>query len=200
MADVLAIVLAVVLVWIVAMLLAGALLVHHLGRANRVAATVRSPAPLRWRWSGGSSARLHRRLQAAAWPIDPARTHPDLPSAVGTDALRADLVAAAVRTDEHLAAVRRAPGRVRRATVRDTADRVRTIEVLAARLQARPVEPTWRDRVGLPTRALVRTTSPDLDLIAERVWCLELGRAEVAGVEKRAVGPVPVSPPVPSTT
>jgi hypothetical protein len=198
-AEIVAIVFLVLLVWLLAFGLLAALTIRHAGRANRVAAGVRSPAPLRWRWSGSSSARLHRRLQAAVWPIDPTRDHPELPRAVGTDDLRAELVAAAVRTDAGLAEARRAPSRVRRATVRAASARVSTIEELAARLQSQPPPARWprpSPRPG-PTGAL--PTSGDLDGLTERVECLEVGRAEVAGVEGWVAGRPVVSPPRLST-
>jgi hypothetical protein len=178
-ADVLVILLAVLVTWVVALALVVGLLYRQLRRSNRVATSVPSPAPVRWRWSPSESARLHRRLQVAVWPIDPARPAGTLPAAVGTDELRADLVATAVRADLTLAGVRRAPGRIRRTTVRAAAREVATIEELCARLQSAP-PPVRRARRPSSSRPL----PPELDELAERVRCLEYGRAEIDRISR----------------
>lgn len=176
MADALLVVVAVLVVWVVLALAVGGFALHRARRGNRVTPTVPSPAPVWWRWSPSGPAALHRRLQAAAFAVDPVRPDTGLVPAVGTDELRADVVAAAVHTDATLAALRRAPARVRRAERTRVAQRVATIEQVCARLHERPAPLP-------PVRALVARNPPppDGDLLAlvERVRHLEAGRAEV---------------------
>lgn len=175
MSEVVVVTLVVLLVWLATLLSAALLVARRVGRANRVSAAVPSPAPVRWHWTPSRPARLHRRLQVAVWPIDPARPHAEILPAVGTDALRTDLVAIALDTDRHLAIVRRAPARIRRAAWRDAAHRVLVIEDLAARLRDAPTPPA-RFRV-------VRSVPRGLEDLVERMQCLEHGRAEVARIE-----------------
>jgi hypothetical protein len=184
--ELLWIVLLVLLVWTLAALAVGGLALRRARQRNRVARTVPSPTPVWWQWSPSGSALLHRRLQAAAYSVDPARPDTGLVEAAGTDDLRAEVVTAAVHTDAALAALRRAPARVRRAERTHLAHRVATIEQVCARLHERPAPLP-------PVRALVaRPPAPDGDLVAlvERIHHLETGRAEVrqwAGGMPRAI-------------
>lgn len=176
MADALLVLLAVLVIWAGMALSIGWYALHRARRTNRVTPAVPSPAPVWWLWSPSGSATLHRRLQAAAFTVDPARPDTGLVGAVGTDELRADVVTAAVDTDVALVALRRAPARVRRAERTHVAQRVATIEQVCARLHQRPAPLP-------PVRALVARRPPaaDGDLLAliERVQHLEAGRAEV---------------------
>jgi hypothetical protein len=121
------------------------------------------------------------------WPIDPARPEVGLPHAVGTDELRTDLVALAVDTDVHLAGLRRAPARIRRAGWREASDRVVLIEDLAARLQGRPAPGAWWGRPPRPVPA-------GLQDLVDRMQCLEHGRAEIAHVEAIHAGHAALDP------
>jgi hypothetical protein len=176
MGEVLLILLAVTVTWTALALAIGWVALRRARRHNRVTPTVPSPAPVWWRWSPSGPALLHRRLQAAAYTIDPSRPDTGLVEASGTDELRADLVAAAVHTDVTLAGLRRAPARVRRAERARVAQRVAMIEHACARLRERPAPVP-------PVRLLLARPSapPDGDLVVlvERVRHLEAGRAEV---------------------
>src|SRR5262245_38485013 len=188
MTEVLGIALAVLVFWLVAIVTLAAFAAHRLRRANRVAARVPSPAPLRWHWSASRPARLHRRLQVAVWPIDPDRPQDHLPPAAGTDALRADLVSAALATDATLVGLRHAPNRIRRAGWREASTRVVVIEDLAARVSGRPVPPSRA--VRFPP-LWPPTVPPGFEDLLERVNCLEHGRAEVARLD---LPPPPLRP------
>jgi hypothetical protein len=176
MVDVLLVLLTVLVVWVALVVGLGWVALRRARRSNRVTPAVPSPAPLWWRWSPSGPATLHRRLQAAAFAVDPARPDTGLVPSVGTDELRADVVTAALHTDATLAALRRAPARVRRIERTHAAQRVAAIEQVCARLHERPAPLP-------PVRALVARNAPppDGDLVAllERVQHLEAGRAEV---------------------
>ncbi len=165
MAEVAIAVLVVLAVWLVLGLVAALGFRAVLARANRVAVGVRSPAPVRWRWTPSRSAHLHRRLQTLAWPIDPGRPELGPPTAPLTDDLRRQIVEAAVDLDGDLARFRRAPARVRRDNLREVATHVATLEHASACLQGLPATPAPAD--------------PVLGELAERAAQLRAGRAEV---------------------
>jgi hypothetical protein len=178
MAEALTVVAAVLLVWGVAAIAVLLVLRRRWRRQNRVAASCPSPVPVRWLWSPATGARLHRRLQAAVYPIDPAR--PDaLPGAVGTDELRHDLTTYAVAVDRALAADRGAPRRIRRRQLRARSSEVAVLEDLTARLigSASP----------RPPRALP-CPSPELAELRARVHALQHGRECVDEIERAVAG------------
>lgn len=165
MADFLVVVLVVLAVWVALVVTAALVLRSWLARGNRVAADVRSPTPVRWRWSTAAPARLHRRLQVAVWPVDPARPEA-LPGAPLTDDLRRQLVVEAVATDARLAQLGRAPRGIRRRELPQARARVAAIEHASARLQGAP-------------RPLRRETAPELRELTESADALAEARAHV---------------------
>lgn len=184
MSEIVVAVLAIVVAWLLTIVVTALVVRAHFRRQNRVARATPSPAPVRWLWSPSAPARLHRRLQAAVWPIDPATGASALPTGTSTDELRLGLVEHATSLDSHLAAMRRAPRPVRRAAVREADDHVRLIEDLSARLEARPAPPPNQD----PWATLRRPRSPavpppSLAELQHRICHLEAARAEVARAE-----------------
>jgi hypothetical protein len=197
MSEVVVVALTIVAVWVLTIVITALLVRAHLRRQNRVARATPSPAPVRWLWSPSAPARLHRRLQTAVWPIDPATGASALPVGTTTDELRLGLVEHATSLDTHLAAMRRAPRPIRRAAVRDADGHVRLIEDLSARLEARPPSPpTPRPWVALRPTHTPLPPPPSLAELRERILQLEAARAEVARVEAaRIAPPVPAAQP-----
>jgi hypothetical protein len=166
-----------VLAWIAAFFLTGTLFtvlmvvatVWSLRLMNRVDPRSRSRAPLRWLWSVGACARLHRRLRAAARNAKVART-------LISDAVVADLVDYACALDDRLVAVARIPLLQRVEQLVWLNAEVLHVEHLAARL------------CGLPAGFAPIFQPRGLRDVADRVDALDAARRELAAVEAGAVG------------
>jgi hypothetical protein len=103
--------------------------VHSLRVRNRIAPSVRTPAPVAWLWSPRAAARLHRRLRRSVQA-----TRLLLHGAF--DDVAGDVEHRAVALDRQLVAADRAPLPARTRLVADLRDEVGEIEALNQRLVA----------------------------------------------------------------
>jgi hypothetical protein len=180
----------VVLAWVLGIAVAGILLtalvtggtVWALRRWNRVDPRTPSRAPLRWLWSAGRCARLHRRLRMA---VENARTRPDNDVTAPAyrrwrarkvlqaqqDALVAGLIAYACALDRQLLTASRAPFALRMEQLVHLTDEISQVERIAARLCGAPLGPS-----PIPP-------PPPLRLIAERLDAVDAARRELEALE-----------------
>jgi hypothetical protein len=162
----------------------------YLGRRNRVAPTVASPAPLTWLWSPSTPARTHRRLRAAATTARSVPRDPDAPS-LSAAALSVDLEQHAVALDEWVVWTARAPRRWRREHYRAIRSQVYDLETLSVRLT-------------LVSSALPRFPDDDrtqpLVAAREQVEQLEQAHAEIQALERLTLGHELPTTPTPSTS
>jgi hypothetical protein len=184
MRDVLLWVLAFVATWIVLLVVVATLLRWRFERRNRVSPAVRSPAPVSWLWSPRSTARLHRRLQAAVADIQLApsrRSHHAGPASV--DDLRRELEYQAVELDHHLVIVARHPRRRRHSLVQALDGQVTEIESLSVRLSRLSARPE-----GTPASGWDVTRQPPevLSEIARQLDLLDAAQEELTAIERAA--------------
>jgi hypothetical protein len=119
-------------------------------RANRVSLAMPCDAPLRWMWSPGRPAQLHRRLRRATRMVDaatspltpPARRHRNRRAGEGgvLDATGRELVRRAVTLDGRLVACDRGGPSWRRQQLAELAREVSTLESSAARLASLSID------------------------------------------------------------
>ncbi len=85
MRQILLVVFALAVTWMILFGLGLGLVRWRMARANRVSPAVRSPAPLSWLWSPSRAARMHRRLRVAVALIHlaPSREGPRVAEPVG---------------------------------------------------------------------------------------------------------------------
>ncbi len=184
MRDVLLWVLAFVATWIVLLVVVVTLLRWRFARRNRVSPAVKSPAPVTWLWSPRSTARLHRRLQAAVADIHlaPSRRSPHRGPA-SVDELRRELEYQAVELDHHLVIVSRHPRSRRSSLVRSLEEQVTEIEQLSVRLSRLSGRPE-----GTPASGWDVTREPPdvLAEIARQLDVLDAAQDELTAIERAA--------------
>jgi hypothetical protein len=156
----------VLLLTVIAPAVLAGVVVHRLGRRNRVCPRVPSLAPFGWLWSMRSAARLHRRLcrSAATARLCAARR----PQWSGLGDVAGELEARAVAVDEHLVWSVRAPGTARRRMLAEVAAEVREVESLTERVLR---------MVGTPLPVPAADHRAELH---DRVDALELALREIA--------------------
>jgi hypothetical protein len=168
MADVLAWIAALFLSAVVAVTLMGVATVWMLKRLNRVDPRTPTRAPLRWLWSIGRCARLHRRLRVAVRNARSAR-------AFTADSVIADLVGHACALDQRLVAVSRTPFLMRIEQLHWVAAEIGHVEHLAARL------------CGIPAGPGPAYPMNGLRDVADRIDALDAARRDLAAVEAGAI-------------
>ena len=185
-----------VLLWLTLVLVAAlaitALTAARLRTRNRVVPDVPTGAPLWWLWSPLPSARLHRRLHAAATPLHvptPSTRRKAATAATPPTAdLRRSLSHEAVRLDAHLVGLRRTSAGARRVALAHLSAQVRELEHLALRIRHLDAHAVPGEPVGLAP-------------LAERVAHLEAAHAELDALERTAgLGPAPVPAALPADT
>ena len=173
-----------------------ATLLYSLRRRNRVAATVKSPAPVTWLVSPRAPARMHRRLRNAltsarvAYAPAVGEAHPQLPD------LALTLEREAVITDQLLVAASTSPRPHRRQSLRPLQAQVAEIERLAHQIAhtARRAGP-----------AAIPQAADGLRDVADQLEALRAAQQEVEDVDRLIQGfpthpptvPAPVPAPAP---
>jgi hypothetical protein len=206
MRELVVLLLAIFLTWLVLAGVGLSLIRWRMARSNRVSPAVRSAAPMRWLWSYNRGARLHRRLRAAVALIHlaPSRRVSRLPS-LSVDELRRDLEHQAVVLDQHLVVAVHHPRSHRRSLLVTLETQVTEVERLAVRLSSMS-RPDDTPSSGWDTHP----TSPEaLERISSQLDLLDTAQAELVEIE-RASGlvdvdqllaethtPVAVTPPPP---
>lgn len=162
-----------------------ATLLYSLRRRNRVAATVKSPAPVTWLVSPRAPARMHRRLRNAltsarvAYAPAVGEAHPQLPD------LALTLEREAVITDQLLVAASTSPRPHRRQSLRPLQAQVAEIERLAQQIAhtARRAGP-----------AAIPQAADGLRDVADQLEALRAAQQEVEDVDRLIQG-YPTHPP-----
>lgn len=160
MSDVLAVIVALVVISILMVLAVVVATRVALGRRNRVVADVPSPTPISWLTSGRREAKLHRRLRAAGQRLEL------IPAGEGLTDVITRLRVELVELDAHLVTVSRRPTPARRQDRREVADRITEVEDLVRRVEERS-----RHQPG------------PLSEITERLDMLEAADEELRGLE-----------------
>ena len=172
-----------------------ATVLYSLRRRNRVAAKVKTPAPVTWLVSPRSPARMHRRLRNAlasariAYSPAVGEAHPQLPD------LALTLEREAVITDQLLVAASTSPRSHRRQSLRPLQMQVTEIERLAHQIAhtARRAGP-----------AAIPQAADGLRDVADQLEALRAAQREVDEIERLTQGhptyeqpgrPVPAMPP-----
>lgn len=177
MAELLLLLFAIVVAWLVLLSAAVGLGLWALGRHNRVSAAHPTPAPLSWVWSPSSPARLHRRLRTAAGWVEPP------PGEHGHDHLRDRLVTQAVTLDHQVVRASGAPRRQRRPLLRDLRGEVAEVERLAVRVHglSRPADAAASGWSGTEP-----TVAQHLADLRHHLDLLDAAHAELTDVERFA--------------
>jgi hypothetical protein len=208
--QILFVLMALFVTWIVLFGLGMTIMRWRLSRSNRVSPAIKSPAPLRWLWSPTRAARLHRRPGAAVALIHLApsrRVRDSQAPSLSVDELRRELEYQAVELDQHLVVAAHHPRSHRRGLLRSLDLQVVEIENLAVRLSSM-VRPE-----GAPASGWARpeATPEALERIGTQLDLLDAAQNELSQIE-RASGlvdldalmaetndPVAVMPPPPAT-
>ncbi len=182
MRELLLVLLAIFLTWVVLAGIGLSLVRWRLSRSNRVSPAVRSAAPMRWLWSYNRGARMHRRLRTAVALIHLAPSRRAHHSAnLSVDELRRDLEHQAVVLDQHLVVAMHHPRSHRRGLLAALEVQVAEIERLSVRLSAM-TRPEGAPASGWEANP---PTSPEaLDRISAQLDLLDVAQAELVEIER----------------
>jgi hypothetical protein len=147
----------------------GAVLVwRRLERSNRVSRSIRSRAPLHWRWSMSYAARLHRHLQRTVAAVRSCLAAGD----EGLGDVVVELERFACQVDDQVAVAGRMPQPTRRRLLRELRAEVDEVDAMAERVIR--LRRAW---AGVEPSA--RTLAP----VAERIDALEAALRDVARLD-----------------
>jgi hypothetical protein len=170
------------------------LMVRAVADRNRLHPAIETGAPLAWCWSPSAPARLHRRLQSALLPLPAPRSGRRRSHSDSLADLTSALVHQAGGVDREVILASRRHGPARRADLRRVRADVRTIEVLAGRLQERHAGVSG---AAAPPRQQV------FEEVGARLDLLDRAHAELTAIERASTLDDPdailrrIAPPAP---
>ena len=172
MGQVLQVVLLVTLITLCVVFAALVITLTRLRRRNRLHPSVPTNAPLSWLYSPAPASRLHRRLRLAV-ALSGYRGQRRSRRTLGRiDELATSLTREAINLDRRLVRAALAPRHPRRAQLQLIEPQVRRVEHLAARLA-----------MLADDSALALSPPVGLELLEERLTCLEAAQREVDDLE-----------------